>query len=64
LLPGAATTPAQTPTQLSVQDGPRSARDSLDGLLSADEQAAVTLPFRSEAPGPGYLSAHRDIVIA
>lgn len=61
----AVTAPGRRPlvTQLYVEGAPENARDFLRGLLSADELAAVTVPFRPAGDGSGLLAARFDIVL-
>ncbi len=51
-------------TQLYVAGAPENGRDFLRGLLTSDEQAAVTVPFRPARTGSSLLAARFDIVMA
>jgi protocatechuate 3,4-dioxygenase beta subunit len=61
----AVTAPGHKPlvTQLYVEGAPQNGRDFLRSLLSAEEMAAVTVPFRA-IDGSASLSARFDIVLA
>ncbi|WP_200250497.1 protocatechuate 3,4-dioxygenase [Lamprobacter modestohalophilus] len=62
----AVTAPGRKPlvTQLYVDGARENGRDFLRSLLSAEERAAVTVPFRSSQDGSGHLAAQFDIVMA
>ncbi len=62
----AVTAPGKKPlvTQIYVEGARENGRDFLRSLLSADELAAVTLPFRASGAGNGVLMASFDIVLA
>jgi len=51
-------------TQLYVDGARENSRDFLRSLLSAEELAAVTVPFRPSGDGSGHLAARFDIVMA
>lgn len=51
-------------TQLYVDGARENGYDFLRGLLSAEERAAVTVPFRLSGAGSGHLAARFDIVMA
>jgi protocatechuate 3,4-dioxygenase beta subunit len=62
----AVTAPGRKPlvTQLYVDGARENSRDFLRNLLSAEELAAVTVPFRPSGDGSGHLTARFDIVMA
>jgi protocatechuate 3,4-dioxygenase beta subunit len=51
-------------TQLYVDGARENGHDFLRSLLSAEELAAVTVPFRPSGDGSGHLAARFDIVMA
>jgi protocatechuate 3,4-dioxygenase beta subunit len=51
-------------TQLYVDGARENGRDFLRSLLSAEELAEVTVPFRPSGDGSGHLAARFDIVMA
>jgi protocatechuate 3,4-dioxygenase beta subunit len=61
----AVTAPARKPlvTQLYVDGARENSHDFLRSLLSADELAAVTVPFRPSGDGARLLTARFDIVM-
>jgi protocatechuate 3,4-dioxygenase beta subunit len=62
----AVTAPGLNPlvTQLYVDGARENSKDFLRGLLSTQELAAVTVPFRPSGDGSGHLVARFDIVMA
>jgi protocatechuate 3,4-dioxygenase beta subunit len=64
-IPVAVTAPGRRPlvTQVYVEGARENGRDFLRSLLSAEEQAAVTVPFRPRGDGSGRLAARFDIVL-
>lgn len=62
----AVTAPGRKPlvTQLYVDGARENGRDFLRSLLSAEELATVTVPFRPSQDGSGHLAAQFDIVMA
>ena len=62
----AVTAPGRKPlvTQIYVEGARENGRDFLRSLLSEDELAAVTLPFRPSGTAAGLLMARFDIVLA
>jgi protocatechuate 3,4-dioxygenase beta subunit len=62
----AVTAPGQKPlvTQLYVEGARENNRDFLRSLLSAEELAAVTVPFRPSTDGAATLAARFDIIMA
>jgi protocatechuate 3,4-dioxygenase beta subunit len=62
----AVTAPGRKPlvTQLYVEGARENSQDFLRSLLSAEERAAVTVPFRPSRDGARLLAARFDIVMA
>ena len=61
----AVTAPGKRPlvTQIYVDGARENGRDFLRSLLTEDELAAVTVPFRTSGDGSGLLAAEVDIII-